>query len=100
MSQGEILEIPQSIETKSQGNTNQSPKYRTQSNDLLIFNEAPADDLTRLLSGTSDLLNFESLDSQLQIEDRISDMVLGQDDQPNTIEPKTDDKPQIFEYEE
>lgn len=62
-----------------------------------LFGEAPADDLTRLLSGTSDLLNFESLDSQLQIEDRISDLVLGQDDQPNSIEPKSDKH--VFEYQ-
>ena len=69
-----------------------------------LFGEAPADDLTRMLSGTSDLLNFDSLDYQLQrgdsIGDRISDMVLGQDAESNpiTIEPKSDKH--VFEYQQ
>lgn len=75
----------------------ESPKNRTMSHDL--FGEGPADDLTRMLSGTSDLLNFESLDSQL-LGDRISDMVLGQDAESNsiTIEPKSDKH--VFEYQQ
>ena len=60
------------------------------------------DDLKRCFSGTSDLLNFESLDSYdqqiLQIEDTISDLVLGQDDQTNSIEPKSDKH--VFEYQQ
>lgn len=96
-SQGEQIEIPQNNQV--QGRMRESPQNRTMSHDL--FGEAPADDLTRLLSGTSDLLNFESLDSQLQIEDRISDLVLGQDDQNNSIEPKDQkSEKQVFEYQE